>query len=111
MSRYYKYNPNGNKPKYVELTEKEYRKAKQEYNRWFIEFDKECAVECEQSEYKNYKKENNNALYSRRGKNGRFPELLSLEGNDIECSYNMSVFENDYETATDETAVMKIATA
>lgn len=47
MSRYYKYNPNGNKPKYVELTEKEYRKAKQEYNRWFIEFDKECAVECE----------------------------------------------------------------
>lgn len=108
MSRYYKYNPNGNKPKYVEMTEEEYREAKQEDNRWFIEFDKDCAVECEQSEYENYKKETNHALYSRRGKDGRFPELLSLEGNDIECSYNMSVFGNDYETATDETAVMKI---
>ena len=25
MSRYYKYNPNGNNPKYIEMTEEEYR--------------------------------------------------------------------------------------
>ncbi|MCM1508440.1 MAG: hypothetical protein NC177_15120 [Ruminococcus flavefaciens] len=110
MSKYYKYNPNGNKPKYVEMAEEEYIGAKQEDNRWFISFGN-CVLECEKSEYDEHYRKLNHYRYTQKDAEGKTVETISLEQNEIEYSYDMSVFQNEDEVMVDDKIIESMNTA
>lgn len=110
MSRYYKYNPDDNKPKYVEMAEEEYIGAKQEDNRWFISFGN-CVLECEKSEYDEHYRKLSHYRYTQKDADGKTVETISLEQNDIEYSYDMSVFQNEDEVMVDDKIIESMDTA
>ena len=90
---YFEFNHKGGKGKYSQMTEKAYQQAIKQNDRWFlISAEDGYALECTQAEHHDYYSRLNHEKNSRRGKDGKYPELLSIERNEVECSSDMSVF-------------------
>ena len=90
---YFEFNRRGGKEKYTQMTETAYQQAIQQNDRWFLIFAEDgYALECTQAEHRDYYSRLNHEKNSRRGKDGKYPELLSIERNEVECSSDMSVF-------------------
>ena len=90
---YFEFNHKGGKGKYSQMTETAYQQAIQQNDRWFLIFAEDgYALECTQAEHRDYYSRLNHEKNSRRGKDGKYPELLSIERNEVECSSDMSVF-------------------
>ena len=90
---YFEFNRRGGKEKYIQMTEKAFQEAVEQNDRWFLVFAEDgYALECTQAEHRDYYSRLNHEKNSRRGKDGKYPELLSIERNEVECSSDMSVF-------------------
>ncbi|MBR0484045.1 MAG: hypothetical protein IJJ69_04595, partial [Oscillospiraceae bacterium] len=84
---YFEFNHKGGKGKYSQMTEKAYQQAIKQNDRWFlISAEDGYALECTQAEHHDYYSRLNHEKNSRRGKDGKYPELLSIERNEVECS-------------------------
>jgi RNA polymerase sigma factor (sigma-70 family) len=83
MAKYYAYNPHGSDPKYIEITEQEYRQAVRDSQRYFISFGS-CVLECSREEYARHWAEINHSRYLQYTNNGELAEVLSLDALDCE---------------------------
>ena len=67
---YFEYNHEGKRPLRIPMTEEAFLKAKDEPDRWFINFGS-CVLEVTKPEYDKYYKEKERSRYIRRNAAGR----------------------------------------
>ena len=104
--RYFEYNRNADKPKYVPMTEGEYLRAKQDPNRWFISFGT-CVLECEQEEYAEHYRKLEHYRYTLRDADRKLASVISLDALSTEALYEMSVFSVHTEMSVEEQIIAK----
>ena len=78
MTLYYEYNREGTRPLRVPMTEEAFLRAKENPDRWFLDFGN-CVLEVTKQEYDKYYKTRERSKYIRRNMEGRLDEQSTMD--------------------------------
>ena len=101
---YFEYNHEGKRPLRIPMTEEAFLKAKDEPDRWFINFGS-CVLEVTKLEYDKYYKEKERSRYIRRNAIGRLDEQTTLDMMDEAFTYEQSVFSVSGEKSVEDEVI------
>ena len=107
MKYYFEYNHAPAGDKYCIMTKAEYELAKRDPSRWFIDFGN-CVIECSKAERTEYYRMYYRYFNSRKCKNGRDADMVSLNSVNEAVSYGMSVFAVHNEPTIDDIVICRM---
>ena len=107
MKYYFEYNHAPAGDKYCIMTKAEYELAKRDPTRWFIDFGN-CVIECSKAERTEYYRMYYRYFNSRKCKNGRDADMVSLNSVNEAVSYGMSVFAVHNEPTIDDIVICRM---
>ncbi len=106
MHKYYVFNKTASHPIRVPVTLSEYRKAKREPDRWFLDFGN-CVLEVTKTQYEKYYKEDQHSRYLQRVAAHTDP-VQSLSKLEEVITYEMSIFGSAEPVSVEEQVIERL---
>ena len=106
MHKYYVFNKTASHPIRVPVTLSEYRKAKREPDRWFLDFGN-CVLEVTKTQYEKYYKEDQHSRYLQRVAAHTDP-VQSLSKLEEVITYEMSIFGSAEPASVEEQVIERL---